>query len=849
MLFVDFNLFLQTFIQLQTGVQLPAPLQLPFTHVTNEEERADKRDSFVIAVDDILVIGFWLFFAGIMYQTAGGVALERATSLSTHLQAMGCLRPARYISWHLSVSLVYLPAWVIAAGVWKHMVFVRTSAALLVGINLVTGFSLTSWALLVATPFAKSPQLAAIVTTALSLVLAILGMAYVKSQGFALLFTILFPPSFFIFAIRSVCGWERVFESPIPRLEDPKRHYVISSLIVAAVFTIFIHPLLAMWLERMLFDTKSRRPGLFSRTFGRHTSEDSHNHGQVNAIEVRNLRKEFKSRTGRKVVTAIADLSLSIPRNGIFVVLGSNGSGKSTLHGIISNIISPTSGSVTFAGGAAYPDRGDIGVVPQKNVLFPELTCRQTVRLWSDIKRPVGAELDDIDQLLLDCDLSSKVHAKSGSLSGGQKRKLQLAIGLVGGSSILLVDEATSGVDPLSRRSIWRTLSAVRTTRTVIFTTHFLDEADLLGDDICILAAPGKLLAHGPPVSLKARLGSGYSVNVFLHEGMPEKDGEHALRHIHDRIKSFSRDTKLHTVSSTHGIFSLLMSDTTLVSSILRMLEQEKSNGSSGIKGYDIHGATLEDAFLGLMKTELDEGAESDFEKESLGGLGHRVSSDEVGLLGQPLDLADAKRVSPLTQAVVIFRKRLLILKRSWLAPLIAVAIACCGACIPLTFMKNRDERCQLNEEQMGTYIASYPLAVGFLGMFEPDQATVPIIDPPSLLDLVNASSIPFNIVPSGSSFEQEVAKNYRQLEYGGLSVNFATRESQLAYYAEIGYMTGPVFVNLASNVLLNSIQGTTGARIIPEIGSFPSSFPVNTGRALKWIGFFVAALVSQASI
>ncbi|KAG8955820.1 hypothetical protein FRC03_011029 [Tulasnella sp. 419] len=425
-----------TFIQLQTGVQVPVPRQQPFTHVTNEEERAKKRDSFLGVVDDILVIVFWLFFAGLLYHTAGGVALERATSLTTHLQAMGCLRPARYISWHLSVSLVYLPAWVIAASVWKHMIFVHTSTALLVGINVVTGFSLTSWGLLVVTPFAKSPQLAAIVTTVLSFVLAILAMTYVNSQGFALLFTILFPPSFFIFAIRSVCGWEKVSKSPIPGLEDPSwRHFVISSLIGAAVFSIFIHPLLAMWIERMLFDTKARRPGLFSRMFGRHTSEDSHNHGQVNAIEVRNLRKEFKSRTGRNIVTAIADLSISIPRNGIFVVLGPNGSGKSTLHGIISNIISPTSGSVTFAGGAAYPDRGDIGVVPQKNVLFPELTCRQTVRLWSDIKRPVGAELDDIDQLLLDCDLSSKVHAKSGSLSGGQKRKLQLAIGLVGGSS------------------------------------------------------------------------------------------------------------------------------------------------------------------------------------------------------------------------------------------------------------------------------------------------------------------------------------------------------------------------------------------------------------------------------
>lgn len=94
-----------------------------------------------------------------------------------------------------------------------------------------------------------------------------------------------------------------------------------------------------------------------------------------------------------------------------------------------------TNGSVAFEGGHARPPRGVLGIVPQKNVLFPELTCYQTIQVWAAIKKSKNSPVkEDLIQLLKDCDLGAKIHANAGSLSGGQKRKLQLAIGLVGGS-------------------------------------------------------------------------------------------------------------------------------------------------------------------------------------------------------------------------------------------------------------------------------------------------------------------------------------------------------------------------------------------------------------------------------
>ena len=103
---------------------------------------------------------------------------------------------------------------------------------------------------------------------------------------------------------------------------------------------------------------------------------------------------------------------------------------------IVGGLLGRTRGTVKFEGGVDRPPRGTIGIVPQKNVLFPELTCFQTLQLWRDVKRndEAGYVNEDVEQLLRDCDLGNKIHFNADALSGGQKRKLQLAIGLVGGS-------------------------------------------------------------------------------------------------------------------------------------------------------------------------------------------------------------------------------------------------------------------------------------------------------------------------------------------------------------------------------------------------------------------------------
>jgi len=124
----------------------------------------------------------------------------------------------------------------------------------------------------------------------------------------------------------------------------------------------------------------------------------------------------------------------------------------------------------------------------------------------------------NIDELLLKCDLATKFSSRPNQLSGGQKRKLQLALSIVGDSQILLVDEASSGLDPQARRAIWKILlEANKRGVSLVFTSHALDEPDLLADDIVILAAPGKVLARGSPIHLKETFRKGSSIHTRLN--------------------------------------------------------------------------------------------------------------------------------------------------------------------------------------------------------------------------------------------------------------------------------------------------------------------------------------------
>eukprot|EP01052_Picozoa_sp_SAG31_P002113 SAG31_NODE_71_length_28115_cov_4.128105_13_plen_1544_part_00 len=235
-------------------------------------------------------------------------------------------------------------------------------------------------------------------------------------------------------------------------------------------------------------------------------------------IVVKGLRKVFSTPDGPKV--AVAGLNVCMYEGQIFVLLGHNGAGKTTTLNMLTGLYAPSAGEATVYGRSITTDmnnvRKEIGVCPQHDVLFASLTCTEHLQVFGQLKYPDATkdQLDmQIESLLKQVGIGEKAGTKAAALSGGMKRKLSLVIALIGGSKTIFLDEPTSGMDPYSRRSTWKFLRANRPNRSIILTTHFMDEADLLGDRIAIMAE-GHLRCCGSALFLKNRFGSGYSLCI-----------------------------------------------------------------------------------------------------------------------------------------------------------------------------------------------------------------------------------------------------------------------------------------------------------------------------------------------
>ncbi|XP_035828704.1 phospholipid-transporting ATPase ABCA7 [Aplysia californica] len=241
--------------------------------------------------------------------------------------------------------------------------------------------------------------------------------------------------------------------------------------------------------------------------------------GRKVGVSVRNLRKVYNK--GDKV--AVDGLSINFYEGQITSFLGHNGAGKTTTMSILTGLFPPTSGTayVYDRNILTHIDeiRSDMGMCPQHNVLFDLLTVEEHIWFYARLKGRSNEEVKrELDQMLNDVGLANKRKATSTNLSGGMKRKLSVAIAFVGGSKTVILDEPTAGVDPYARRSIWELLLKFRKDRTIILSTHHMDEADVLGDRIAIIQH-GKLRTVGSSLFLKGRFGSGYYLTLVRQDG------------------------------------------------------------------------------------------------------------------------------------------------------------------------------------------------------------------------------------------------------------------------------------------------------------------------------------------
>jgi ABC-2 type transport system ATP-binding protein len=260
----------------------------------------------------------------------------------------------------------------------------------------------------------------------------------------------------------------------------------------------------------------------------------------VDAIEVRGLERAFSGG-----VLAVDGVDLEVAEGEIYAFLGPNGAGKTTTVRMLTTLLRPTGGSARVAGhdvvSEASTVRRAIGVALQEAALDPLMTGRELIRLQATLHGMRSAEgARRADALLQRVDLEAAADRRVGTYSGGMKRRLDLASALVHEPRVLFLDEPTTGLDPVSRKTIWEEVSKLNDEGTTVFlTTQYLEEADQLANRVGIIDA-GKIVAEGTPASLKAEVGRPH-LEIGLVDGtathaeqicgafgrpMPERDGK-----------------------------------------------------------------------------------------------------------------------------------------------------------------------------------------------------------------------------------------------------------------------------------------------------------------------------------
>ncbi|KAJ9460711.1 ABC transporter A family member 1 [Diplonema papillatum] len=264
-------------------------------------------------------------------------------------------------------------------------------------------------------------------------------------------------------------------------------------------------------------------------------------------VRIMGLTKQFTSADGKQLLAvdslgnglpqgSLGDGAMTFYEGQIQCVLGHNGAGKTTLINLMTGMLPPTAGDCEIWGKSIATDidtiRQDIGFCPQHNILWPRLTVIEHLAFYGQLKGVPAKVLHGekghpgrIEQMLRLVNLYEKRNAWSQVLSGGQKRKLSVACSLIGGAKLVFLDEPTAGMDVESRRAMWSLLRdpAVLKDRIIVLTTHYMDEADLLGDSIAIMHK-GCLHSWGSSFYLKSKMGVGYNMSIAMAAGCdPER--------------------------------------------------------------------------------------------------------------------------------------------------------------------------------------------------------------------------------------------------------------------------------------------------------------------------------------
>nr|XP_012136751.1 PREDICTED: uncharacterized protein LOC100878441 isoform X3 [Megachile rotundata] len=390
-------------------------------------------------------------------------------------------------------------------------------------------------------------------------------------------------------------------------------------------------------------------------------------------VRFESVRKVYNTDQGE--VVAVDDFTLKLCEGEVTSLLGRNGAGKTTIivyfrfSKMLTGMLAPTTGEICLNGEEGC--KPDIGVCPQDNVLIGALTPKEHLIFYAKLKRPreTVTMQRNVDEMLTSLELGKQEHEPVYRLSGGTKRRLCVALAFLGSPKLVILDEPGAGVDPAARRRIWRLIDQHRIGRTVILSTHHLDEADMLSDTVVVMHK-GKILCTGSPLSLKMMHGRGYRLLVSFpsdREDNTDSIERKKLETLKSVVEEVVPNAVTNEISGTEAVVTLPFQGKNGINNNIAQAAKvlEDSRKILGYSHFSLECDTLERVFLDLC-SRAENGSVIRVSQDSV------TTVDHVGLTmpKEGVDLIDVEPIlhpSPIRQVKALLKKRLWHFRKDWL--------------------------------------------------------------------------------------------------------------------------------------------------------------------------------------
>ncbi|KAG0376564.1 ATP-binding cassette sub- A member 5 [Mortierella sp. AD032] len=595
------------------------------------------------------IVPSFMTFAFSFFTTfvAANLVTEKEHGQKQHLQNMG-IKPityylARYVIDLISFLIPIVACFVILGAARLQMITSGSWVPYLI-VLLFAGFPIISFGYLLSLPFEKSQSVGQVLGVGLSLIVFVpyffVQFVFQGASNLAIVLVGFIAPTFALeraiasIAVASTSG------QPYTIAEVFDIQYPVFCAILVFVGASIVHFALIFWIESR---TQSHRSflGRNSNSNKRQvveSQETSHSAGGTlkrqdttvlvdgkyrerdaevieetlrlkgpeddnDAVRLLGLSKKFYIKSKKRDLIILDDVYLAFKKNECFGYLGPNGAGKTTTIKMLTGAESPTSGGGTIEGLSIAPFHDDlrsmIGICPQFDVIWPKLTVRDHLTLFAKIKGVAPEHLEaSVDQMVDEMGLGPLGNKRAKTFSGGNKRRLSLAMAVIGCPKVVFLDEPTTGVDVAIRQAIWNSIRKLKKTSCVILTTHSMEEADALCDRIGIITN-GHIQALGTSQRLKNTYGAGYKVIVKTFTNPLVVTGEV------ERAVGAGRVTLVQALGSSleYELTRVEGERTTdMLAKLFTLFEQRRQQ--LGIEDYSVSQTTLAQVFIEFAKEQ-----------------------------------------------------------------------------------------------------------------------------------------------------------------------------------------------------------------------------------------------------